>query len=259
MEAALEATEALVPAKIPTVWTTSIRISSPVRPASSCGQRRWRAAASTPSRHPMATATHGQGVGPGTQRRSPVTRTGWPPASRSTCQAGTTACWRLGAALTCGGSVAPIQWARWSCQTAVSPSPTRRQSGAASALASAGGGAHLEPCAGVDDLDLQAGHGGLDGQDAGLVVAGLGAADRVRGRRGGAEPREQRCRGHDRRRPARPPPTPGDGLRSCVHGLTLNWVAATTWLAKGAWSAATNSTRTLWVPASSVGSFWVSP
>src|SRR5215211_2572600 len=71
LEAALEATEALVPAKIPTVWTTSITISSPVRPASSCGQRRWRAAANTASRHPMAAATQGQGLGPGTQRRSP--------------------------------------------------------------------------------------------------------------------------------------------------------------------------------------------
>jgi len=91
----------------------------------------------------MAVASHGQGLGPGIQRRSPDTRTCWLPTCNSTCQLGTTTWLRLGVALTAGGSVAPIQWARWSCQVTVSPSPMRRQSGAASALASGGGGAGL--------------------------------------------------------------------------------------------------------------------
>src|SRR4029450_7252678 len=85
---------------------------------------------------------------------------------------------------------------------------------------------------GVGHLHLQAGHHRLDADNAGLVVARLGTTHGVGGRRGGPYRHQERDHGYDDERSTRG-----------AHGLTVNWVLSVTWLAKGAWSEATNSTR----------------
>ena len=129
--------DCVVAPQTPITWTASatIRMASatPVQRA----HRRVRATANPLITRSTANAIHGHGDGPGTHSTTPFAVRLRPDSRRRIANRWTT-CLAPGSRCTAGGSLVPIQCARWSCQRAVVDDEILRHTGAAFASAIAG-------------------------------------------------------------------------------------------------------------------------